>query len=814
MFRNYVKIAWRNIVKKKTFSIINITGLSVSVAFCLLLFFYIRHEQSYDTFHAKKDRLFRLEMSNIWAKKEDAEKEKKDFFSSLTKDNDVKNQLVFPVVVSVDMQPVFPEIKSITRFKNLGDELVRAGDEVYKIQPVMMADSNFFTNFSFRLKRGDPKTVLSSIKNAVLTESTAKRIFGNADPIGQTIRVISDSSLYTVAGIAADVPANSSIEFGMVIPVLSDKDYDYNLSERFNHSTHMYAIELADNVSADQFEQKMNRWVKTYFVEYFSYFKDIDLSKYSWHLRPVADSHYNVSSPWGHYTDVKNIYQLSCLAIIILLLAALNYVLLAISNASARSQEVGVRKVMGANRWKVIVQFWIETQVVVVLAVITGLILASLFIPLFNSALDTNISFNAFSWKEIIPSLLLLCMVLGILAGLYPAWRMSGLRPASILKSFQTFKINPGFSRVLVILQYTSCVILMISAFVINLQMNYINNKDLGFDKEQVLIVNNPTYDGDITKKIWNRLATFAESQSYIVQHTAMNGGLDGGGNHNGFQLNGEQKWLNQLTVDYNYFDMLKLEFVKGRPFSKNIPSDTIKKARACVVNETLWNMLGKDAKLDVYNEAIRSTIIGVVKDYHYETLTKKIEAQQHILASWYVGSFMFKVRAGQMQHAISSIEKEWKQVTGNFPFEYTFLDQNLAKLYDAQQRWKKAIQASGFFAILIACMGLFGLSAINAANRVKEIGIRKVLGASVRSITATLSSSFLVMASVSILIATPVAYWMMNKWLEDFVYRITISWWMFVVVGIVALLIALATVSFQAIKAALANPVDSLRSE
>jgi putative ABC transport system permease protein len=293
-----------------------------------------------------------------------------------------------------------------------------------------------------------------------------------------------------------------------------------------------------------------------------------------------------------------------------------------------------------------------------------------------------------------------------------------------------------------------------------------------------------------------------------------MNGGLNGAYNTNGFLLNGEQKWRKELTVDYDYFEMLGLKFVQGRPFSKIIASDSLKKNRASVVNETLFNMLGNKAKLGEYCEPLDSRIIGVVKDYHIETLSKKIEPTEHVLARNFEMYFMFKIKAGQMQQAISKIEKEWKDITNNYPFEYTFLDQTITKMYEADLRWQKAIQASCFFAIFIACMGLFGLSAINAINRTKEIGIRKVLGASVKDIVTTLSSSFLIMVALSIIIATPMAWWMMNKWLEDFAYRINISWWMFAFVGATALLIAFATVSFQAIKAAMANPVKSLRTE
>jgi putative ABC transport system permease protein len=528
----------------------------------------------------------------------------------------------------------------------------------------------------------------------------------------------------------------------------------------------------------------------------------------------LADCHYNVSEGWGHYTNAKNIYQLACLVIVILSIASLNYVLITVSNAASRSQEVGVRKVMGAKRNSIILQFWIETQIVVGLSVILGLVLTRVFLPFFNSTMDVQLQFDHFSWGEILPTIIILSLGLGIVAGYYPALLISKMKPASIIKSFQTFKITPRFSRMLVVLQYTCCVVLMIAAFVINRQMQYVNNKDLGFDKEQILMVKNPVWDFGFTQHLREGLYAFARTEPAVLQYSGISGGLDGGYNLNGFMLNGEQKSRRQIAVDYNYFDLLGLKFIQGRPFSPNFPSDTVKAAQASIVNETLFKLLGKDARLGVYNKILGSTIIGVVKDYHYESLSQKIEPQEHIMQWGYLGNFLFKIKAGEMHATITKIEKEWKRITNNYPFEYSFLDQKIANMYQADMRWEKTIQGSCFFAILISGMGLFGLSAINAINRRKEVGIRKVLGANLKDIFSSLSINFLFLVGIAIVIAIPIAWWIMNRWLEDFAYRIHLSVWQFLSIGMIALLIALLTVSFQAIKAGLTNPVDTLRSE
>lgn len=519
MFRNYLKAGWRNLTMRKLFSAINITGLSFSVAFCLLLFFYIRHEQSYDTFHVNKDRIFRLEMSNMFPSPDAAKK--KSLFSFLNKSDNEKNQLVFPEVVAANMQQTFPEIKNIVRFKDQGEQSLKINNQVYREKHVVLADSNFFTCFSFPLIKGHAATALRSTANVVVSKSLARKYFGNEEAIGKTIALV-------------------------------------------NH-------------------------------------------------------------------------------------------------------------------------------------------------------------------------------------------------------------------------------------------------------KDQVLMIRNPTWDNDFTKRVRERLNQFEASHPSIVAVSGMNGGLDGSYNTNGFMLNGEQKWLRQLAVDYNYFEMLGLKFVQGRPFSKDIQADTSRTQRPSIVNETLFRMLGKDAQLGVYNDAIRSTIIGVVKDYNFESLSKKIEPQQHVLTTKYEQYFMVKIRAGDIQPTIASLQKEWKQITGDYPFDYKFLDDSIAKLYEADIRWQNIMQSSCFFAIFIACLGLFGLSAINAVNRTKEIGIRKVLGATVKDIVGDLSRSFVLMFIIAIIISTPLAYWLMNEWLQNFAYRIDLSWWIFVIVGAIALSVALLTVSFQAIRAAIANPVNSL---
>ncbi|HEY4112409.1 ABC transporter permease [Puia sp.] len=820
MLRNYLIIAWRSLLRNRTASIINLFGLSVSVAFCLLLFYHIRWEQSFDTFHINKQRLFRAEMSQTGSNA-GREKAATGFFARFLPGDDQKMQLGFPIICGPDLQRNFPEVAAVTRLAQGEEKLIRAGDAVYRQTEVAVADANFFEVFSFPLLKGDPRTVLSSPRNVVLTASVAKKYFGDREPLGQTISLAGDSTqLFRVTGIARDVPANSSIQFGVVMQIESDPDYPERVKAGFDNAMYQLVVQLKPGTDAGAFEGKMNTWVKNYMKPALDFYRQNGVAatlidNFHWHLRPLADCHYNPSTIWGHYTNQKAIYQLFCIVGVILLLASLNYVLITVSNAAARSQEVGVRKVMGAARRSIVLQSWLETQVTVGVAVGFGLLLSWLGMPLLKSVLGSGASFSTLSMTEVVAAAVVLALGLGLVAGYYPALLISRLKPLSVMKSFSSVRINPRFSRALVVIQFTCCVVLMTAAFVIDRQLSFVMNKDLGFDKDQVLIIHTTTLNADMSRKTRDRLYAFARTRPEILASTSMDGGPTGSHNLNGIVLDGKQEWYNMMWVDYNYFELLKVKTLQGRTFSTAYPTDTAVVNRPCVVNEAMMRLLGNKAKMGVYIPELRATIIGIVKDYNFESLTQKITPEQHRLMNNRAPSdILFKVRGGQVAATIHAFESEWKSLTNNYPLDYDFLDASLAKRYEADVRSQQAMGAASFFAIVIACMGLFGLSAIAAANRVREIGIRKVLGASVRELVGMLASGFVSMVGLSILIAVPLGWWLMNNWLEDFAYRITIQWWMFAVVGLAALVIALATVSFQVLRAARANPVEALRSE
>src|SRR5580692_10049407 len=603
MFTNYLKIAWRNLLRHPMLSSINIVGLSVSVAFCVLIFFHIRYEQSFDRFHANRDRLYRLEMSDFGNNDPGSQ----------------RRQLEFPLIVGRDMKSRFPEVKEMIVFKDqsihMGEQLVRADNQVYKEKGFYYADSSFFAGFSFPLLKGDRRTVLELPSNVVLSASTARKYFGSLDVVGRTIQLVQDSNrLFRVAGVVQDAPDNSSIQYTMILPLTADPRYTINLAERFNQMEYLTVVELKPGVNKAAFEKKLNGWMRSYFPP--------DVAK-GLGLRPLAEGHFNPSFPWGHYTDIQSIYQLACIVVIILLLASLNYILVTVSNAASRSQEVGVRKVMGAGRGSVIFQWWVETQLIVLFAVGVGIVVALAGVPFLKTVIGSGVGYADISWREVLVAALVLALGLGLLGGYYPAMLISRLKPVSVIKSFSAFRIRPRFSRILVVIQFSCCVVLMMAALVIDRQMNYINHKDLGFDKDQVVMVHNPSYE--LTRPAKERLYAFARTQPSILQYSAMNGGLTGMYNTNGFKLDGKQQWMKELTVDYQYFEMLGLKVVMGRVFSPAYPTDSMRKTGAMVVNESMWKLLGTHAKLGVFDESINGTIIGVVKDYHFESLSQPI---------------------------------------------------------------------------------------------------------------------------------------------------------------------------------------------
>ncbi len=834
MLKFNLKLAIRNIFHNKLYSVINLIGLSVASAFCILVYLYVKNEQSFDSFHKDGQQLFRVEESDLYGSF-GRDKPQKGFFSFLMKDAEQRNMIVTPPILALDLKSNFPEIVNAIRFEGLGDQLVRVGNQTFSERDgnITMADADFFKVFNFSLLYGNASTVLSTHNNIVISEQLAKKYFGNINPVGKVISLPNENNmLLTISGVAQNFPANSSFQYDMVIPIESDPEYNESIKQGLNSYSEPLIIKLDAGTDIIKFQQKLDVFAKTYFKPAITSMQKNDrknkVSVMHLFLRPFADAHFNQSVPWGHFTDLKNIYQLICLTVIILFIACLNYILLTLTNAISRSQDVGVRKTIGAGKFPIVLQYYVETQLLAFMSVIAGLVLAIACLPFFSSLTGTAIKLSYFSFGQIVLLLFMLALFLGLVAGIYPALTMAGLKPLKIMRGLSAYKLNPVLSKVMVVVQFTICVVLIITTLAITKQMHYINQTSMGFDKDQVVILHSP-YNWTDKKKInilRDRLYNYAASQTAIQDITSASFSF-AGYNDNNYIINGEKIQLQELNVDYNYFSFLKIPIIKGRTFSRDIAGDSANMVlkldkshqgstarHAILVNETLYNLLNKP-KLGELNTPMGGVIIGVCKDYHIEDLTKKIQPAYHVVNKNIIANIWVKIRAGQnIPDEINKIKITWNKLTNNLPFEYTFMDQEVAKSYDAYLRWMATITTSCILAIIIACLGLFGLSGLTTINRKKEIGIRKILGASVSNLFLLLNRGTLLLALGSFIIAAPIGFYLVHQWLDNFAYRIKPDWVLFTVAGLIAMLTAVIAVSYHTIKAAMGNPVNSLRNE
>lgn len=836
MFINYFKIAIRNLLNKKVYSGINLLGLSIAAAFCMLVFMYMQQERSFDRFHKNSDRLYRLESTNMFSFEN--EKPKKKFFSFLMdKDNDARNMIVHPYVLAGDIQSAFPEVEAVVRSQGAGNRVAWYNNESFKMgeQKVTYVEKNFFSVFDFPLKQGNAASVLNDKYNIVINERTAKRLFGNDNAIGKTIRFAkADTILYTVTGIAKDFPTNSSYDYDILLPLEAHPSHMEHSADRsknqFNYTT---ILLLKKNTDAHAFEKKLISFSKDYYADEVKDWQKNDkqrrLADFHLSLRPFADAHYN-TAPWGHYSNLENIYQLATLALIILLIACVNYVLLTLTNTVSRSQEVGIRKTLGAARRNIVLQFLTETQILVFFSVVAGIIICIAALPYFNSLTGSLIDLSNFSPGNFLFGAICLFIFLGFTAGFYPALVMSGMRPLNMLRKFSSVRINPVLSKALVIVQYAACVMLIISSLVISRQMNYMNKMNLGFDKDQVMLLENPYEWGDPDRvALTPRIYQYASGEPAIEDVTSSGSKFGWGFNMNGHLIDGKREMIFQVPVDFNYFEFLKIKLIKGRYFSRDMATDSAKfeipankkvagsssVRTAIVVNETLYKLLGQPP-LDEINGPMGAKIIGVCDDYQFFNATQKVAPAYHMIGGKYGFSFTYlRLRAGQgFPNVIDRIRTNWNKITAKQPFNFSFVNEEVKKGYESYSQWLRTINAATILAVIIACLGLFGLSALYAVNRTKEVGIRKIMGASLTNIFMLLNKDVIKLALISFVIAIPLAVYFMNSWLENFANRIKLSWIFFFAAGCIGLLLAIIAVSYHSLKAANANPVKSLRTE
>ncbi|TWJ04895.1 putative ABC transport system permease protein [Mucilaginibacter frigoritolerans] len=799
MIKNYLKIAWRNIWKNKVFSAINIIGLSVGMAACIVIMLFVSYEKSFDNFHTKN--IYRLNEVQTVGSQGTTQK------VALS---------MFPMGATLKQE--FPEIKNFTRI-HWGEkyQLTLEKKKIFLPQ-IFFVDSTFLRMFDFKVIRGDRETALLKPHTAMLTEETAKKLFGDADPIGKTITHYGDDTTsFIVTGIMANVPKNSQLQFDALFSFSSV--YKPWMFTNWGGNWLNTYLELAPGTNPTLLDKKFPAYLK-------KYLKGDGWKFLQLFVLPLKDIHANSADIGLDYInyqkfDKKSTNLFAIIALIVLIIACVNFVNLSTARSAERAKEVGIRKSIGAYRFQLAIQFIGETILIAFMALIIAIALVELAIPYINNLSERDISFNIFN--SVYPLLIVLggTVVIGLLSGIYPALYLSSFNPVRVLKgSIKVGKDKGSLRNILVITQFSSAIFLMIATVFVLKQLNFMQKQDPGYNRDQ--IVNIPL-DGVTTKK-YDLFKKELSGSTLIAGVTASQDILGSHLDQTGVTFrpaNGPKEDLGTtlLVVDTNYLDLYKIKLVAGKDFS----GDKMPDGSQFIVNEALAKELLKDHPKAPLSSLVGQrfgfdslgTITGVAKNFNFNSLQYKIEPMFMVSARhWGFRNISVKINGSNTAAALALIKSKWDSIYPDYPFEYQFLDDHFNEVYKADNQVSKIVGILAGLAIFISCLGLFGLASHSAERRVKEIGVRKVLGASVQNITLLLSGNFLKLVLFANLIAWPIAWFSVYKWLQDFAYHINVQWWIFIVSGIVSILIAFFTVSFQSIKAAITNPVESLRSE
>ncbi|MEO6231941.1 MAG: ABC transporter permease [Ferruginibacter sp.] len=794
MLKNYFLLAVKNFRKQKMFSLINILGLTVGITCCLMIFLFIMNEFSYDKFHKDGEHIYRvMRVSNS---------------DALPGNIPYLSPMYAPTLAND-----YPDaIKSVTRVSPDND-LVTYNNISFNEKKIYLVDSNFFRFFSFKLLKGSAATVLNDPLSIVMTASAAKKYFGDEDPIGKVIDFNKQMRL-TVTGISADVPVNSHLDYDMVVPLANWRNEQW-MNQWPSNSLYSY-VQLNPAVNPASLEKNFPAFMDKYLGEFY---KENGF-KMGLTIHPLTGTYFEGESPFDSvkHGSKKMVYIFMSIAILILLIACINFMNLATARATDRSKEVGLRKVLGAVRGQLAAQFLFESVLFATVSAILAMILLQLVMPAYTGFLGYELPAY---WSN--PLLYVFIMgviiVVGVFAGSYPALLLSSFSPIESLKG----KLKVGahgalFRKALVVFQFAISVLLIISIAVVMKQMYFVRNTDLGFDKEQSMIVsidNRKLYEN---KEQFKRQLEADPSVKAVSLMSGQPGGFHDSYNFESEGKPGEKIMINTEFSDFQYAQTLGLKFVAGRDFSTTYPTDS---TDAVIVNElaaakfgyTPEQAIGKRVKNTTLDSVPRK-IVGVVKDFHFASLKQPIGP---LIISTKKGDrrlALVKLSTQNLPAAIDRIKKIYAAAAPGYPYEYNFLDDKFDKLYTSEIKQEKLLSVFSVIAICIACLGLFGLASYTATKRTKEIGVRKVIGSSVRNIVFLLSKDLLKPVLLGTIIAIPVGYYVMQQWLQSFAYKTPINWWLFAIAVFIAVIIALVTVSFQAVKAAVANPVKSLRTE
>ena len=807
MIKNYLKTAVRNLFKHKGYTFINILGLAIGMTACLLILMFVRHELSYDGYHQNSDRIYRVAMEARWG----------------GRDFDIA---VVPAATAKTMVTDFPEVEDAVRFRQRGDFIVQYKDQNFREEKIIFTDTTFFKLFSIPLLQGDAESALINPYSIVLSRKTAQKYFRDEDPLGKTLK-LDNRYDYKVTGVFEEIPDNTHFHFDILLSMESiEESRDLSWGSQ-NFQTYILLQQEADPSALEaKFPGMLEKYMWPQFAQILGITVDeIHKSTDMWvkfYLQPLKGIHLHsdLLGELGPNNDIRYIYIFSAIALFILIIASINFMNLSTARAAGRAKEVGLRKVLGSQRRQLIIQYLMESTFLSFISIIFAIGIVVLALPAFNQLSGKSLEISTIFHQRMPFYLILLAVLTGFLAGSYPSFFISAFQPIQVLRGKMKIGVKSGMMRsALVVFQFTASIVLIIGTIVIFKQLRYIQNKNLGFNKEQVLILDNAYLLEKQTKTFKEKMKTYpqilnASISGYLpVPSMRSNNAIFPEGKRDDERSTSFQNWI----VDYDYLETMGMKLVEGRFFSQEFSTDD----QAAVINQSvakqfswpdpvgrrLGRIINQKGDIKLY------TVIGVMEDFHFESLRENIGPLVMFLGE-NRGNISFRLKTQDVSSVIGLLEQQWKQFLPNQPFEYSFLDERFEQMYQSEQKIGKIFTVFASLAIFIGCLGLFGLAAFTAEQRTKEIGIRKVLGATSPRIIRLLLKEFVILVGIANLIAWPIGYLVINRWLTDFSYRTSPHILIFIFAGILSLVVSLLTVSFQAVKAALADPIRSLRYE
>ncbi len=806
MIQNYFKIAWRNLIKHKLFSLLNIGGLAVGLATCLVILLFVRDELNYDRFNEKADRMVRV------------------IFKADIDGGKINEANVMPPTAEALLHD-YPEVEAATRLRQYGEPKVTVGEHTYKEGKFAFVDPNFFEVFTLPLLKGDVQTALVDPNTIIISQKMADLYFPGENPIGKVLNFKDWNKSFKVTGLIDKVPANSHFHFDLFGSMASFEDArapSWMMSEFYTY------LVLQEGFDYRELEAKLPVVVEKYMGPQIQQYMGVTLdqfrsrgNKIGLFLQPLTDIHLHSDvnfdlEPGG---DIRYVYIFSAVALFMLIIAGINFINLTTASAAKRAKEVGIRKVMGSIRSQLVGQFLTESVLLAVLSLVGAVMLVNWALPIFNELADKELSFSSAAMPYLPLALLALCLIVGVFAGLYPAFFLSSFKPASVLKGkFTTSKKSAGLRSGLVVFQFFISTIMIVGTLVVYQQLSYIQNKNLGYEKDQLLILPD-------TRILGAREDLFRQQildDPRVLDVTASSyrpAGYSHSNNSLAYPDGDDSRMMRTLEyqVDEHYIPTFGMQMAAGRNFSADLSSDST----AMIINQTAANAFGWG------NDALEHTItrfkgdagkkvdyhiIGVVADFNFKSLHEPITPLLMVMEK--SSGLTVRTKTAEVSGLIASLKEQWSALQPDEPFTYDFADELLQQTYLSEQKSGQILKMFSLLTIFVSCLGLFGLATFTAEQRKKEIGVRKVLGASEQQITWLLSRDFMKLVLVACALAVPVAYWAMGRWLEDFAYRIDLEWWMFLCAILITGAIALLTVSYHAIRSALMNPVDSLAAE